>query len=53
MIEGIYERKCRSAIKCSTIIERGRNVNRCLVDVWNTKIDFPHVVRRGYALNIR
>jgi hypothetical protein len=43
VIEGIDERKSGGAIECSTIIQGGGDADRCLVDIGNAEINFPHV----------
>jgi hypothetical protein len=42
VVERIDERQGRSAIESSTVIQGGRDAHGCLVDVWDTEIDFPH-----------
>jgi hypothetical protein len=42
MVERVYERQSRCAIKGTTVIEGGGDVDRGLIHIGNTKIDFPH-----------
>lgn len=43
MVEGIDERQSRRAIERSPIVQCCGDANRCLVDIWDAKIDFSHV----------
>ena len=42
MVERVYERQCGSTIQRATIVESGGDAHRCLVDIWNAKVDFSH-----------
>lgn len=42
MVEGINQRKRRGTIEGSAVIQGGRDTHRCLVDIWNAEINFPH-----------
>lgn len=42
MIEGVDEREGRRAIKGTTVIEGGGDVDRGLVHIGNAEVDFPH-----------
>ena len=42
MIERIDERQRRRAIESSTVIQGRSDAHRCLVDIGDAEIDFPH-----------
>lgn len=42
MIERIDERQRRRAIESSAVIQGGGDADRCLVDIGDAEIDFPH-----------
>lgn len=42
VIERIDEREGGRAIECSAIIQGSGDADGCLVDIWDTEIDFPH-----------
>lgn len=44
MVEGIDQWERRCAIECSAIVQCSRDAHRCLVDIWDAEIDFPHGV---------
>jgi hypothetical protein len=51
MVEGIDEREGRCAIKGTTVIEGGGDVDRGLVHIGNAKVYFPHDGRGAVAEN--
>lgn len=42
MVERVDQGKGRSAVKGTAVIQGGGDSHRCLVDIRNTEIDFPH-----------
>ena len=42
MVERIDERQRRRAIESSAVVQGGRDADRCLVDIGDAEIDFPH-----------
>jgi len=42
VIERIDEREGGGAIEGSAIVQGGSDADRCLVDIWDAEIDFPH-----------
>ncbi len=42
MIEGVDEWEGRSAVEGSSVIKGGRDAHRRLIDIGDTKVDFPH-----------
>jgi multidrug resistance efflux pump len=57
VIERIDQREGGCTIESSAIVQGGCDADRCLVDIWNTKIDFPHdgvvpqiAVRKGFVV---
>ena len=47
MVEGVDERQSRGTIEGSSIIQGGGDAHRRLVDVGDTKVDFPHRCKIG------
>lgn len=47
MVEGVDERQSRSTIEGSSIIQSSSDAHRRLVDVGDTKVDFPHICKIG------
>lgn len=42
MIERIDQRQCRCAVEGPTVVKRGGDCHRRLVDVGNAEVDLPH-----------
>lgn len=42
MVERIDERQCRGAIESSAVVQGCSDPHRCLVDIRDAEIDFPH-----------
>ena len=42
MVERVDERERRCAIEGSAIVQGRRDADGCLVNIWDTKVDFPH-----------
>ena len=42
MVERIDKWEGGCAVECSAIVQGGSDTDRCLVDIWDTEIDFPH-----------
>lgn len=42
MIEGVYEREGRCAIKGSAVVQCGSDTDRGLVDIGDAEVDFSH-----------
>lgn len=42
MVEGVDEWERRRAIEGSAIVQGCRDADRCLIDIGDTEVDFPH-----------
>jgi hypothetical protein len=51
MVKGVDEWEGRGTVQSSTVIERRRDVNRGLVDIWDAEVDFSHVAQSSGILD--